>query len=105
MGMGNAVYKTINPRAKYLKESLEEKFAEAQEKPQLCRPQTEQVGKYWGLMGCEWEPVEARSQEESKQRILSSSQEIPSRLFLWWPSPAPSPMKRRVNSKISAVHP
>jgi citrate synthase len=135
MGMGHAVYKTMDPRAKYLKEMgwrlgrktgqaqwpalsaqveeaglkefaargkteiqpnvdffsapvyhimgvprdlmtpifaisrvsgwcshiIEEKFAEAQEKPQLYRPQAEYVGRYCGLMGCEWEPVEARS--------------------------------------------
>jgi citrate synthase len=135
MGMGHAVYKTIDPRAKYLKEMaarlgkktgklqwhvlstqveesalrafsergkseiqpnvdffsapvyhimgiprdlmtpifaisrvsgwcshiIEEKFAEAQEKPQLYRPQAEYVGRYCGLMGCEYEPVEARS--------------------------------------------
>jgi citrate synthase len=134
MGMGHAVYKTIDPRARYLKEMaarlgqktgklqwhtlskqveetalrafaekgkteiqpnvdffsapvyhimgiprdlmtpifaisrvsgwcshiIEEKFAEAQEKPQLYRPQAEYVGKYCGLMGCEWEPMEER---------------------------------------------
>ncbi|PKN25731.1 MAG: citrate (Si)-synthase [Deltaproteobacteria bacterium HGW-Deltaproteobacteria-21] len=40
---------------------IEEKFAEAQEKPQLYRPQAEYVGRYCGLMGCEWEPPEART--------------------------------------------
>ncbi len=40
---------------------IEEKFAEAQEKPALYRPQAEYVGQYCGLMGCEYEPVDARS--------------------------------------------
>ena len=40
---------------------IEEKFAEAQEKPALYRPQAEYVGQYCGLMGCEYEPMEARS--------------------------------------------
>jgi 2-methylcitrate synthase len=135
MGMGHAVYKTMDPRAKYLKEMasrlgkstgqekwdrlsksleeaavkefdsrgkteirpnvdfysapvyhlmgiprdlftpifaisriagwcshiIEEKFAEAQEKPALYRPQAEYVGQYCGLTGCEYEPVEART--------------------------------------------
>ena len=39
---------------------IEEKFAEAQEKPQLYRPQAEYVGNYCGLMGCEYAPPEAR---------------------------------------------
>lgn len=39
---------------------IEEKFAEAQEKPALYRPQAEYVGQYCGLMGCEYEPMEAR---------------------------------------------
>ncbi len=39
---------------------IEEKFAEAQEKPMLYRPQAEYVGQYCGLIGCEYEPVEAR---------------------------------------------
>ena len=39
---------------------LEEKFAEAQEKPALYRPQAEYVGQYCGLMGCEYEPVDER---------------------------------------------
>ena len=39
---------------------IEEKFAEAQEKPALYRPQAEYVGEYCGLMGCEFEPLEAR---------------------------------------------
>jgi citrate synthase len=39
---------------------IEEKFAEAQEKPQLYRPQAEYVGNYCGLTGCEYEPPEER---------------------------------------------
>lgn len=40
---------------------IEEKFAEAQDKPMLYRPQAEYVGNYCGLMGCEYEPMAARS--------------------------------------------
>ncbi len=40
---------------------IEEKFAEAQEKPMLYRPQAEYVGHYCGLIGCEYEPFEARA--------------------------------------------
>ncbi|HMK34143.1 MAG TPA: citrate synthase [Desulfomonilaceae bacterium] len=135
MGMGHAVYKTMDPRAKYLKEMatrlgritggekwdklsktleqvaveefdrrgkteirpnvdfysapvyymmgiprdlftpifamsriagwcshvIEEKFAEAQEKPMLYRPQAEYVGQYCGLIGCEYAEVQTRS--------------------------------------------
>ena len=39
---------------------IEEKFAEAQEKPALYRPQAEYVGQYCGLMGCEYSPFEER---------------------------------------------
>jgi citrate synthase len=39
---------------------IEEKFAEAQEKPALYRPAAEYVGNYCGLMGCIYSPVEAR---------------------------------------------
>jgi citrate synthase len=39
---------------------IEEKFAEAQEKPALYRPQAEYVGNYCGLVGCVYEPVAAR---------------------------------------------
>jgi citrate synthase len=39
---------------------IEEKFAEAQEKPMLYRPQAEYVGNYCGLMGCVYEPADAR---------------------------------------------
>ena len=39
---------------------IEEKFAEAQEKPMLYRPQAEYVGNYCGLVGCVYEPLTAR---------------------------------------------
>jgi citrate synthase len=39
---------------------IEEKFAEAQEKPMLYRPTAEYVGNYCGLMGCEFDPAERR---------------------------------------------
>ena len=39
---------------------IEEKFAEAQEKPALYRPEAEYVGDYCGLMGCVYEPLEAQ---------------------------------------------
>ena len=39
---------------------LEEKFAEAQEKPALYRPKAEYVGQYCGLMGCGYEAIETR---------------------------------------------
>jgi len=39
---------------------IEEKFAEAQEKPALYRPAAEYVGNYCGVMGCTYDPVEAR---------------------------------------------
>ena len=39
---------------------IEEKFAEAQDKPALYRPQAEYVGQYCGLMGCEYNPPEER---------------------------------------------
>lgn len=134
MGMGHAVYKTVDPRAKYLKEMscrlgekfgqekwhrlseavekaaltafekrgkktikpnvdfysapvyhimgiptdlmtpvfavsriagwcahiIEERFAEAQEKPALYRPETEYIGNYCGLMGCAYKPISSR---------------------------------------------
>jgi citrate synthase len=41
---------------------IEEKFAEAQDKPMLYRPQAEYVGQYCGLMGCEYAPLEARAE-------------------------------------------
>lgn len=40
---------------------IEEKFAEAQGKPALYRPQAEYVGNYCGLTGCEYEPLDERS--------------------------------------------
>ena len=40
---------------------IEEKFAEAQDKPALYRPEAEYVGDYCGSIGCEYRPVEARS--------------------------------------------
>jgi len=39
---------------------IEEKFGDAQEKPALYRPAAEYVGNYCGLMGCEYQPAEAR---------------------------------------------
>lgn len=39
---------------------IEEKFAEAQEKPALYRPEAEYVGHYCGVIGCTYEPMEAR---------------------------------------------
>lgn len=40
---------------------IEEKFAEAQEKPALYRPEAEYVGHYCGAIGCSYEPVELRA--------------------------------------------
>ena len=40
--------------------AIEEKFGDAQGKPALYRPKAEYVGQYCGLMGCEYEPTEAR---------------------------------------------
>ena len=40
---------------------IEEKFAEAQEKPALYRPKAEYVGNYCGLTGCSYEPLVTRS--------------------------------------------
>jgi len=40
---------------------IEEKFAEAQEKPALYRPKAEYVGNYCGLMGCTYEPPTGRA--------------------------------------------
>ncbi len=39
---------------------IEEKFAEAQEKPALYRPQAEYVGDYCGPIGCEYRPLDNR---------------------------------------------
>ena len=43
---------------------IEEKFADAQEKPALYRPLSEYVGHYCGKTGCVYEPVEKRSIEK-----------------------------------------
>ena len=40
---------------------IEEKFAEAQPKPELYRPDSDYVGNYCGLQGCSYTPVEERS--------------------------------------------
>ena len=40
---------------------IEEKFAEAQDKPELYRPEAEYVGHYCGVVGCTYEPVDART--------------------------------------------
>jgi citrate synthase len=39
---------------------IEEKFAEAQDKPALYRPEAEYVGDYCGPIGCEFKPIESR---------------------------------------------
>ncbi len=39
---------------------IEEKFAEAQDKPALYRPEAEYVGHYCGVLGCTYEPLAAR---------------------------------------------
>lgn len=45
---------------------IEEKFADAQEKPALYRPAAEYVGNYCGKMGCVYEPVSERKQVASR---------------------------------------
>lgn len=40
---------------------LEEKFAEAQPKPELYRPDADYIGNYCGLQGCEYTPIGERS--------------------------------------------
>ena len=40
---------------------IEEKFAEAQPKPELYRPDADYVGSYCGLQGCEYIPLEKRT--------------------------------------------
>jgi len=40
---------------------IEEKFAEAQPKPELYRPDADYVGSYCGLQGCEYVPMEKRT--------------------------------------------
>ncbi|MGC9194060.1 MAG: citrate/2-methylcitrate synthase, partial [Syntrophobacteraceae bacterium] len=39
---------------------IEEKFAEAQDKPALYRPEAEYIGNYCGVVGCIYEPLSAR---------------------------------------------
>lgn len=39
---------------------IEEKFAEAQEKPALYRPEAEYIGDYCGPLGCPWVPLDER---------------------------------------------
>lgn len=39
---------------------IEEKFAEAQGKPALYRPESEYIGHYCGRIGCVYQPIEAR---------------------------------------------
>ncbi len=51
----------ISRTAGWCSHIIEEKFAEAQEKPALYRPQAEYVGQYCGLMGCEYSPPEDRT--------------------------------------------
>ena len=50
----------ISRTAGWCSHIIEEKFAEAQEKPALYRPQAEYVGQYCGLVGCEYSPLEKR---------------------------------------------
>jgi citrate synthase len=40
---------------------IEEKFAEAQPKPELYRPDADYVGNYCGLRGCQYVPIEERT--------------------------------------------
>lgn len=40
---------------------IEEKFAEAQPKPELYRPDADYIGNYCGIQGCEYTPIERRS--------------------------------------------
>jgi citrate synthase len=42
---------------------IEEKFAEAQEKPALYRPASEYVGHYCGRTGCVYVPVKQRTRD------------------------------------------
>ena len=44
---------------------IEEKFADAQEKPALYRPAAEYVGNYCGKMGCVYEPPSQRKEQVS----------------------------------------
>ena len=43
---------------------IEEKHADAQEKPALYRPKAEYVGQYCGLSGCTYEPLDDRETQE-----------------------------------------
>jgi citrate synthase len=43
---------------------IEEKFAEAAPKPALYRPKAVYVGKYCGPQGCEYKPLELRTQND-----------------------------------------
>ncbi len=45
----------------YAAHIIEEKFAEAQPKPELYRPDSDYVGSYCGLQGCEYVPMEKRA--------------------------------------------
>lgn len=45
---------------------IEEKFAEAQAKPALYRPDSEYVGHYCGKMGCTYEPITERKRAVSE---------------------------------------
>ena len=40
---------------------IEEKFAEAQPKPELYRPDSDYVGSYCGLQGCQYTPIDGRT--------------------------------------------
>ena len=42
---------------------IEEKFADAQGKPALYRPEAQYVGEYCGLMGCSYTPMTGRKKE------------------------------------------
>jgi hypothetical protein len=42
-------------------EIIEEKFAEAQSKPELYRPDSDYIGMYCGPEACEYIPIERRS--------------------------------------------
>ena len=44
---------------------IEEKFAEAAPKPALYRPKAVYVGKYCGPQGCEYRPLDLRSENKS----------------------------------------
>ncbi len=54
---------TISRIAGWTAHIIEEKFAEAQERPALYRPASEYVGNYCGRTGCVYEPIEKRKRE------------------------------------------